>query len=96
MKVLAKNGLELATVDLQTRKGEPVSAHACVPAAKFSGDAKIRLDYASDQLVAHVTMNGWACDAVLTVDDIADARGAISGNLIRLLLKGMVKKKPKP
>ncbi|MGV8083411.1 MAG: hypothetical protein AB2L09_07255 [Coriobacteriia bacterium] len=91
MKVVAKNGVELATVALEARKGEPLVAHTRVPAAKFATDAKIRLERVSDDLVAHVTVGGWALDAVVTLDDIAGAKGAMNGDVFKFVLKAMMR-----
>lgn len=91
MKIVAKNGFELATVALEAKKGEPLLAHTRVPAAKLAADAKIRLERAGDDLVAHVTMNGWAMDAIVTLDDIAGAKGAMNGDVFKFVLKAIMR-----
>lgn len=92
MKVLGKHGMELARIALETKKGEPILAHASVPAANITGDARITLDCAGDELVARIKMNGWAMNAVVTLDDVAAVKGVLSGNLIKFVLRGMMKK----
>jgi len=92
MRVLAKNGMEIATVALEAKKGEPLVAHTVVPMAKIALDAKIALERAGDDLVAHVTVPGMvAFDLVVTLDDIAGAKGAMSSDVFKFALKAMMK-----
>ncbi|MGV8083969.1 MAG: hypothetical protein AB2L09_10115 [Coriobacteriia bacterium] len=91
MRILGKNGAEIATVALQAKKGEPLVARTRVPAAKLAVDAKIALEKVGDDLIAHITMGGWAFDAVVTLDDIAGAKAAMNGDVFRFALKAMMK-----
>lgn len=91
MRVLGKNGIEIATVDLTAKKGEPLVAHTRVPAAKMALDAKIALERSGDDLVAHLRAGGWAFDVVVSPDDIAGAKGAMSADVFKFALKAMMR-----
>ena len=91
MKVLTKAGSELATVSLEAKKGQPLVAHTRIPAAKMALDAKIRLEKVGDDLVAHVAASGFAVDVVVTLDDIAGAKGAMSSDVFKFALKAMMR-----
>lgn len=91
MKILGKNGMELANVALEAKKGEPLVAHAVVPMANMKVDAAVTLERVGDDLVAHVKIPKLApLSVIITLDDISGAKAAMNGDVFKFALKAMM------